>query len=179
MLNVPLAPETIARLKKFAEPLVDNYDTVIIRALDALEAANSNTPAKEGAIRALNPAKPPNLAYTTVHSIIFNGKRFPPAETYWNHLLLAVIREAGKTFPPKKLDELVICNHVMGQKEDNGYKYLEDAGISVQGQDANGAWKTIAHILFELKMPLEIEFSWQDNPKAVAPGEHAKFSISG
>jgi hypothetical protein len=175
--NVTLSPETITRLKSFAEPLVDTFDTVMNRAMDALEAANSNGVATNGAIRSLNPARPPNLAYTTVHSIIFNGKRFPPAETYWNHLLLAVIREASKKFPPKKVDELVICNHVMGKKEDNGYKYLEEAGISVQGQDANGAWKAIAHMLLELKLPLEVEFSWQDNPKAVAPGERAKFSI--
>lgn len=174
--NVTLAPETIARLKTFAEPLVDTFDTIVNRAMDALEILNAQGGGTD-TIRVLNPAHPPNLAYTTVHSIIFNGKRFAAAETYWNHLLIAVIREASNKFPPKKIDELVICNHVMGKKEDSGYKYLEDAGLSVQGQDANGAWKTIAHILLELKLPLEVEFSWQDNPKAAAPGERAKFKI--
>jgi hypothetical protein len=175
--NVVLAQETIDRLKGFAEPLVDTFDTVMHRAMDALEAHLSKSVQRGDGIRKLNPENPPNLSYTTVHTIIFNGKRFAPAETYWNHLLLAVIREAAKKFPAKKLDEIIICNHVMGKKENNGYKFIQEAGLSVQGQDANGAWKAIVHIALELKMPIEVEFSWQDNPKAVAPGERAKFQF--
>jgi hypothetical protein len=174
--QIELKPETIARLKSFAEPLVDTFDSVVNRALDALEAQSKADPSQRQP-RVLNPGSPPSLAYTTVHSIVLNGKRFPAAETYWNHLMFAVIREAAKRFPPKKLDEIVICNHVMGKREDSGYRWLEDAGISVQGQDANGAWATTAHILPLLRLPVEVEFSWQNNPKAASPGERAAFRI--
>src|SRR4051812_21121466 len=118
-LTVALAPETIMRLKAHAEPLVDTFDTVVNRAIDALDALNGKgAPPSENVIRLVNPAKPPNLSYTTVHSIILDGKRFAPSETYWNLLLLAVIREAKKKFSKEKVKELVICNSVLGKKED-------------------------------------------------------------
>jgi hypothetical protein len=176
--TVTLAPDTIARLKTFAEPLVDTIDSVMMRAMDALEALNAKSAEHGGAaIRVFNPAHPPNLAYTTVHAITLKGKRFAPAETYWNHLLIAVIREAKKVCTKEQLMQLIVCNHVTGRKEDNGYKFLEDVGISIQGQDANGAWRTIAHIILHIKVPLEVLFSWQDNPKAASPGQYGKFLI--
>lgn len=176
--TVTLAPETITRLKAHAEPLIDTFDTVVNRALDALDVLNGKgAPPPESAIRLANPAKPPNLSYTTVRSIVLDGKRFAASETNWNRLLLAVIREAKKKFSKERVKDLVICNSVLGKKEDNGYKYLDDVGISVQGQDANGAWKATYHIVKALKIPLEVEFSWQENPKASVPGEHAKFVV--
>jgi hypothetical protein len=177
--NVPLSSETVARLQAHAVPLVDTFDTVINRAVDALDAMNGNGAGSPppGAVRSVNPSKPPNLAYTTVHSIIFKGKALPPAETYWNNLLLAVIREAKANFTKERISDLLVCNHVLGPKEDNGYKYLDDVGISVQGQDANHAWKATYHLLSAIKLPVEVAFSWQDNPKAAAPGEHAKLVV--
>jgi len=177
--TITLAPETVERLKSFAEPLVDTFDTVMNKAMDALEAMNASaTGNANSASRIFNPSHPPNLAYTTVHTVVLKGKRFPPAETYWNHLLLAMVREAKKGRTTKQVSELVICNHVVGKKEDNGYKYLDDVGISVQGQDANGAWRAIAHLDLALKLPLEVEFSWQENPKAASPGQHGRFLIT-
>jgi hypothetical protein len=176
---ITLAPETIDRLKSFAEPLVDTFDTVMNRAMDALEALNASASGKsDNATRIFNPSHPPNLSYTTVHSVVLKGKRFPPAETYWNHLLLAMIREAKKGRTPEKVSELIICNNIVGKKEDNGYKYIDEVGISVQGQDANGAWRAIAHLDLALKLPLEVEFSWQDNPKAASPGQRGRFLIT-
>jgi hypothetical protein len=168
---------TIDRLKSHAEPLVDTFDSVINRAVDALEALNGNSLSNNNLARSINPASPPSLSFTTVHSVIFNGKRLPPSESYWNQLLLAAIREAKKKFTKDKVKDLVICNNVLGKKDDNGYRYLDDVGISVQGQDANGAWKATHHILEAIKVPVEIEFSWQNTPKAAAPGTRAKIVL--
>jgi hypothetical protein len=41
-------------------------------------------------------------------------------------------------------------------------------GISVQGQDANSAWKTTYNILKAIKVPVEVALVWQDNPETVA-----------
>jgi hypothetical protein len=175
--QVTLEVATIERMKAYAEPLVDTFDTVIMKGLDALDMlkVEANGPMQE---RILNPASPPNLSYTTVKSIVWKGKRLPPAETYWNPLMLTVIRECAKHMTEEQTRNLIICNYVAGKKEDNGYKYLEDMGVSVQGQDANNAWKTTYHILQAIKMPLEVIFAWQDNPKAVSPGAIGKFSIA-
>jgi hypothetical protein len=175
--QVPLEAATIERMKAHAEPLVDTYDTVANRALDALDALKEQTASTTGE-RVINPASPPNLAYTTVRSVALNGRTFPAGESYWNTLMLAVIREAKKTLSTEQVSNLILSNHVIGKKEHNGYKYLDDVGISVQGQDANNAWRTTYNVLKAIKVPAEVTFVWQDNPKAVAPGSAAKLTVA-
>jgi hypothetical protein len=175
--QVTLETATIERMKAHAEPLVDTFDTVVNRALDALETQKDQTNPAMGE-KVLNPASPPNLAHTTVKSVVLNGKKFAAGETYWNSLMLAVIREAKKHLPTDKIGELILCNHLIGKKEDNGYKYLDGVGISVQGQDANNAWKTTYNVLKNIKVPVEVTFLWQDNPKAVAPGSAGKLTVA-
>lgn len=156
--------------------MVDTYDTVINKALDALEAQHKGQ--QDGpstAERVLNPASPPNLAFTTVKFVKLNGEPLPP---HWNTLMLAVIRECGRHMTKEQIRKLIICNYVAGKKEDHGYKYLEDVGVSVQGQDANNAWKATYHILKAIKVPVEVQFVWQENPKAAAPGSSGKFLVA-
>jgi hypothetical protein len=174
---VPLEAATIARMKAHAEPLVDTYDTVVNRALDALDAQREQAASTTGE-RVLNPASPPNLAHTTIKSVVLNGRTFPAGESYWNALMLAVIREAKKLLSTEQVSDLILCNHVIGKKEDNGYKYLDGVGISVQGQDANNAWRTTYRVLKAIKVPAEVTFVWQDNPKAVAPGSAGKLTVA-
>jgi len=78
----------------------------------------------------------------------------------------------------EQIRKVIICNFVVGKKEDNGYRYLDDVGVSVQGQDANNAWKATYHILRAIKVPVEVNFVWQDNPKAAAPGSSGKFLVT-
>ena len=180
IFNVFLSPETISRLKTHAEPLVDTFDSVVSRALDALEKGSKLEQPRgkfDEGIPLSNPAAPPNLSYTTVHSIIFDGKVFAPNETYWNILLLAVIREAGKECSTKELKELVLGNCVIGKREENGYKFIKELNLSVQGRDANNAWRATYHVLKKIRRPVEVVFSWQNNPKAEAPGSYSSFDV--
>jgi hypothetical protein len=176
--QVTLESSTIERMKAHAEPLVDTFDTVVNRALDALDAQKAQSGGAAKGERILNPASPPNLAYTTVKSVVVNGQVLPASETYWNALLVAVIRESPKHLTKEQMRKVIICNFVAGKKEDNGYKYLEDVGLSIQGQDANNAWKATYRILQALKVPVEVTFVWQDSPKAVAPGISGKFVVN-
>jgi hypothetical protein len=175
--QVPLEATTIERMKAHAEPLVDTYDTVVNRALDALDAQKEKVNSTTGE-RVLNPASPPNLSHTTVKSVVLNGKIFPAAESYWNALMLAVIREAKNLLSAEQVSDLILCNHVIGKKEDSGYRYLDGVGISVQGQDANNAWRTTYNILKAIKLPAEVTFVWQNNPKAVASGAAGKLTVA-
>jgi hypothetical protein len=176
--QVTLDSSTIERMKAHAEPLVDTYDTVVNRAFDALDALKAQNGQSPKGDRVLNPASPPNLSFTTVKSVVLNGNRFPAPETYWNALLIAAVRECPKHLTKEQIRKVIICNFVVGKKEDNGYKYLEDVGISIQGQDANNAWRATYRILQAIKVPVEVIFIWQDNPKAAAPGESGKFTVS-
>lgn|SRR5574337_616660 len=176
--NVYLEQQTIARLKRFAEPLVDTVDSVVNKAVDALEKSSSGAPgAMPGRVKTFASSAPPNLAHTVVRSIILNGKIFPKTETYWNSLMIAAIREAKKDRPTEEVAAMITVNNVIGKKEDSGYKFLEDVGLSVQGQDANAAWKAAYNILKKIKASATVAFEWQDHPKAAAPGEQAQFVV--
>jgi hypothetical protein len=60
---------------------------------------------------------------------------------------------------------------VSGQKTDEGYHFLEDAGLSVQGQDANGAWRSVMFIVQNLKASVEVSFIWRNKEGAEHPGK--------
>ncbi len=179
MPDVTLSSETFARLQKHAVPLIDTIDSVINRALDALE---SDEVPQGGFVAAgamlLDPAAPPSLSFTTVKSVVLAGRRHPPAETYWNSVLEGVIKEAarkGKT--PAEIHDLLIVNSVVGVKEDGGYKVVPEAGVSVQGQDSNAAWRAAFHIADSLGIPVEVTFVWQDSPKAAHPGGMGRLCV--
>lgn len=178
--TIPLSAPTIDRLKFHAEPLVDTWDTVVNRALDALDASQApkdgfSAPSLE--VRSFNPAAPPNLSHTTVKSVTMNGKHFVPSETKWNMILIEAARMARKDMSADKVKDVMGVNCVVGKKEEHGYKFIDDIGISIQGQDANGAWKGIFNIVTAINASIDMTFSWQDNAKAAHPGTSGRFSI--
>jgi hypothetical protein len=175
--QITLDSSTIERLKAFAEPLVDTYDTVVNRAIDALQAAKATQPDQNG-VTTFNPAAPPDLSFTTVKRIKFEGDYLPASEAWWNTFLFKLIREAAKTMKSDELDNLLFINKSQGIKATNGYKHIPEANISVQGQDANNAWKQSYDLLKALKLPTEIDFTWQDNPKAVSPNKRGRFVVA-
>ena len=178
MQMVSISRETFARLQAHAVPLVDSIETVINKALDALDAKGASGKPLGPAVRAFNPDSPPSLSFTTVRSVVFEGKRHIPAETYWNSILVAAIREAAKRgMSPAQISELLIVNNVAGQKEDGGYKFVKEAALSVQGQDANAAWKAAFHMAKAMGLSIEVSFVWQHNPKAAFPGESGILSV--
>lgn len=180
MPPVDLSTKTITRLQKHAVPLVDTFDTVIAKLLDAFEGKSPmpSVAADPSAVQGFDPAAPPNLSYTSVTFIKLCGVVFKPAETYWNRLVHAVVRKVhAQGLSASQLADVVRANCVAGQKETDGYRYLPDVGISIQGQDANGAWRTVYHLAVAYKLPVEVTFVWQDNPKATAPGATGSFTL--
>ena len=174
-----LALPTINRLKAYAEPFVDTVDSVVNRLIDAFEAGSKDQlKVHSVAVGALSAASPPNLAFTTVHAVVLNGVRLPSSISNWNGLMIAAIQEAKKGRTTDEMDKLILANHSLGRKTESGYKYLEDVGLSVQGQDANYAWKATYHILKEARLSAVVDFSWQNNPKAASPGSKGVFSVN-
>lgn len=177
MHQVQISRETFSRLQAHAVPLVDTIETVINRALDALE---SNGKAQNKFSRSgLDPSAPPSLSFTTVRSATVAGKKQPPHETFWNSVLIAAVRTAAKKgLSPHQIADLIVVNNVVGEKTDNGYKYIKESGISIQGQDANAAWKAIYHLATNIQLEIDISFIWQSNPKAAFPGQTGRLTIS-
>lgn len=183
MPPVDLSTRTITRLQKHAIPLIDTFDSVIAKLLDSYEAKGQRAGERgEGIqprIQVFDPAAPPNLAHTTLRSIKFSGQVLAPSETYWNTLMLLTIRKVAETgISAERLKSHVMANSVIGRKEEDGYKFVPDVGLSVQGQDANGAWKTIYHLASTFNVPVEVAFSWKNHPKAAVPGATGSLTVN-
>ena len=164
-------------------PLVDTIESVINRLLDAYETkdgapvpAGSNGEASN--LRQFIADTPPDLTHTKVLSTEFNGKPLARGEANWNGLLNAAMRLAkAKAKSTADLKKLVIVNFVEGEKSNEGYRFLSDVGMSVQGQDANGAWKGACHVAQQLGCNLKVTFIWRDKEGASFPGVTGQFSI--
>ncbi len=178
--NIFLSEGLFSRLQQHAVAFVDTPETVISRALDALEIGETVTAPTSAAPRSFNPASPPNLAFTTPRKITLDGKTFTKGETYWNTLMFASIKAAAsKGCSPEQIASMMEVPHTLGKKAGNGYVFIEEAGISVQGQTSNGAWKQSSRITEELKIPLRVEFIWQNTEKAAMPNVVGVFDVNG
>src|SRR5262249_20188669 len=95
----------------------------------------------------------------------------------WNALLIEAVREAkphAKT--SENLKRLLIIPGCVGAKDDEGYKFIPDVGLSIQGQDANGAWKAAFHIAKQIGVTIKAEFLRRHKDGAAFPGETATLS---
>jgi len=186
MPSVEIADVTSARLQAIATPLVDTYDSVIVRLLDRWDATAPNQPkvfepgqpvrTEEDGTMVFDPANPPQLSFTSCIHILINGKALGGGDTNWNSMMLAVIRELHK----KGLDAptihsmMGIANSEVGVKEVHGYKYLHDVGLSVQGQDSNAAFKQAYHLAIMSGVSFHVLFKWQNKEKAVYPNRKGR-----
>jgi hypothetical protein len=178
---IEISDELFARMQAFAAPLVDTPETIISRALAALESGGSVGLQDLGSrIKSFNPAAPPSLSHTTPKRMVLAGRTLPRSETYWNSLMLAVIRKArDEGLTPKQIQAALSVNSVVGNRDFNGYKFLSDVGISVQGQDANSAWRQTYDLATTIGIAIEVEFAWLDTPKAAMPGVTGRFTVGG
>jgi hypothetical protein len=115
-------------------------------------------------------ASPPSLKHTKLLSAELNGKLLRNCN--WNALLVEAVRAAkARAKSPDELRTLIIVPFLTNKKEKEGYKFLPDIGLSVQGQDANAAWKASYHIAKQLGLAIKAEFFWRHKGDAAHPGE--------
>ncbi len=189
--HVEVSDATYKALQNLAEPFVDKSpEDVILKLIQYFAgskssgvATKSNADAKGAASaqktgpREYGQGVKPDLLFTKVLSAELNGTELPKAN--WNSLLdETVLQAAAKLQDLNALKEILVVNFVEGRKDDQGYRYLPAAGVSVQGQAANGAWKGALHIIKAMKLPARVVFEWYDNPKAANPGKTGKFTVN-
>jgi hypothetical protein len=179
---VELSDDTFTRLQKLATPLVDTVETIIIEGCKLLEErraiGQTALPIQlpGAAPRQFSAASPPNLTHTKVLSIKLEGTPLPRAT--WNGLLFEIIRRAKPRL--QNADDarrLIIVNFVPGKKDDEGYRFIPEIGVSVQGQDANAAWRGASHIAQQIGAPVEAEFVWRTKNGAEFPGVTGRLSV--
>ena len=179
--QIELSDATFARLQKLAVPLVDNTEGVINKLADFYERehpAQANlkkvAPTAEGP-RPFSADAPPDLTHTKVLSVELAGT--PLAKTNWHGLLFEIIRRARDRLSGQDdARRLIIVKFVHGKKEEEGYRFIPEVGLSVQGQDANSAWRGAYHIAQQLGIAVDVEFLWRVKEGAAFPGETGRLS---
>jgi hypothetical protein len=58
-----------------------------------------------------------------------------------------------------------------GAYSDEGYRFVPEIGVSIQGVDAGHAWEYALRLAVHLKVPVKAELEWRHNDKAAHPGE--------
>jgi len=151
--------------------------SVLNKLMDIAEG-KQGAPAPTATAKDFSDGRVPNLTHTKILSAQIGGKALGQSDTNWNRFLDRVILEAAtKLNDVKALKQLIIINHVVGKKENQGYRHLPKAGISVQGQDSEAAWKAASHILKAMHMTAEVVFMWYENERAAHPGQTGRLAV--
>lgn len=188
MPMIDISDDTNARLQKVAKPLIDTYDSVIRRLLDLQETESANnvedragpgTPlSDDGRMMLFDWRNPPSLKHTSVIEASFEGEQIDRSSCYWNNIMMRVIvaaRKAGKS--SDELFAMLFVNREKGQKSEQGYKYIDEIGFSVQGQDSQAAFRQIYDLAEKMGFKMDITFRWQSKEDAAFPNRHGRVSI--
>jgi len=170
---------TYKRLQSLARPFVDTESTVIERLItfyeehagdEAVSGSFSKTPQPE-----LEASNPPDLKHTKLLNGRFAGQA--PGRTNWNELVrMAHIIALNKIGEIDQLKDLTLARIVAGYKDDEGYSYIADSGFSIQGVDANDAWRILFDLARKLDVALCADFKWREKEGAAFPGKKARLT---
>jgi len=112
----------------------------------------------------------PGLTFTKPLKATVGGKAVPNPR--WSSILLAIIGQVKAKGPEgEELSNELGVQSKATRYEQEGYRYYDDLGISVQGQPAADAWKEIERLARKWRIPVSVEFMWRQNPKAQYPGK--------
>jgi hypothetical protein len=171
------------KLKSIAEPFVDTRETVLNRVVDFYISNHGAAPRKaeggESSAMAFPADAPPDLTFTRPLAIKLDGAIFEKKDLYWNALMFDVVgRAAAKLKSLEKLKQLLLVNYVDGQgSQQQGYRFIPAAGLSVQGQDSNAAWKATMHLIKATGMNIDVTFMWENKDKAAHPGKTGRMVL--
>ncbi len=172
---------TYKRLESHARPF-ETPDAVINRILNTLDQQKDSPAATSDSgsdsERRINPYRLPDLTHTKVLDAIISGEMVQRPN--WNLLLKRMVRLAkGHAKTIEDLHQLCPANMVNGRKVSEGYHYLSDINVSVQGLPSNAAALAIVTAALKLDIGLDIGFMWRDKEGAEHPGERARIQTSG
>ena len=150
----------------------DTIDRVVREAMDQLGMERddkSNEVIATASNGAMQFDTAPGRSCTKPLSASINGKSVRSPR--WSSMLLTMISQVkAKGLEGEKLVNELGVPSKAERYEDDGFKYHENLGISVQGQSAQDAWKEVDRLAKKWKIPVTVEFWWRQNPKAQHPG---------
>lgn len=151
----------------------ETIDRLVREAMEQLGMERDDEPENEASTTsdgAMHFDTAPGLAFTKPMAAFVNDK--PIFALRWSAVLLAMIAQVkAKGFEGEKLVRELAIPARVEQYERQGFKYNPDLGISVQGQSASDCWKEVDRLAKKWRIPVVVEFSWRQNPKAQYPGK--------
>lgn len=187
MMPVVTIPDLIyKRLQAIAVPFEDTLLTVIEKLLNEYEArqksqqdyeiedsSKTENYSETENYKILDPDTPSNLRHTRVLRALIDEQKIDKPN--WNGIVDKAHEIAiQQGISVEDLIKLTRFHVVQGEKNEDGFHYLPKANISVQGVDANLAWRNTLHLMKNLKLPIEIYFEWRNKEGAAHPGEKGK-----
>ncbi len=186
MPNINVSDQVLKDLGTMAIPFVDHEPQDVIKRLivywrSSHVANDTATGAVDSGIKVFAPDAPPDLTFTKIRAFKIEGQQVvEKAALYWNPILFAIVAKAAKKLGSSDLKKSLVVNYVDGEgQQEKGYRYIPEAKLSVQGSDANTVWKAIFQVARAAGMTLEVEFTWEDKPKAAFPNAIGRFTYDG
>ena len=113
-----------------------------------------------------------SLQFTKPLTAKVNGRAIQNPK--WSSILVSAIEAvAERGYSDQRLAGALNIPAKNEKYEDQGYKYLPQLRISIQGQSAQDAWTEAARLAEQHGFPIEVTFMWRGSPKAARPGQRA------
>lgn len=177
MPSVMLSEKSFNELKSLAEPFVDTPESLIAELISAevqrrgKSIAIPGSPKSNGSSgRRLSPDTHESLKHTRLLAAAVGDREIhrPKWNSLRDYLHVVGLKKLGSFVELRKASG---ANIRQGKYEEDGYKYLPDADISIQGADANLAWSQSLRLARALGVRLQVEFEWRNKSDAAHPGE--------
>ena len=178
MPAITLSDATFAELKSLAEPFVDTpasltagliHEEVMRRGISPNGNGRAARPAEDGSVL-LNPDSHESLAFSRVLSATVDGR--PIHRPKWNMIMNFV-----HILAYERLGSFEALRHASSARlrqgcfEEEGFKYLHESDLSIQGADSNMAWDHSLRLARTLGISINVTLEWRDRDGAAHPGK--------
>jgi hypothetical protein len=188
---IRISDQTFAKLQLLAQPLVDTPESVIDRVLDnalastkAINGKNEFTVTQPAPVNKqrvvasfsgleINPESPDNLTHTRVRYARFGDHEVK--QPNWNEVMRmahSIALESLGSFEALRM--ATSANMKKGAYTGEGFSAIHEAGISIQGADANKAWQHSLRLAKKIGTSIEVQFEWYSKPVAAHPGKQGR-----
>jgi hypothetical protein len=177
MPNAEQLPEPLKPLVKrqnwevFRKRFQTDVDGLVLRLKQMLRGTGSERSMNPtGVERNFQPTDPPNLTHTRLVRAALGNKEINRPN--WAKLL-QLTHEVAFTHlgSYEAVRRASAARLVEGIKTDDGFKPVGDLPFSIQGVDANAAWRISYWIAKKLSLPIDVAFEWRQKEGAEYPGE--------
>jgi len=158
----------------------ETIDHVVTEAMERLglesdiEEPENSSPNTDNILKFDNA---PGLTFTRLVSATIDNQAL--SKPNWSKLLHGMIKTLKtRGLSHESLRTALNIPTDINQREDQGYKFYSDIGISFQGQSAADAWKEVERIAKKHKIPVHVRFRWLDQPKAQHPGRQGELTVA-